>query len=87
MNDTLRDALNKDRPGYPEKRADFSTTELQLMEWYCKGISIADISTRLDLSARTINAILERLLFKTKTNGPASLAQFIEERELFKVES
>jgi DNA-binding NarL/FixJ family response regulator len=86
MNDTVRDALIKDRPGYPETRGDFSTTELQLMEWYCKEISIADISTRLDLSVRTINAILERLLFKTKTTDPASLAKFTEERELFKMQ-
>lgn len=83
MNDTVRDALILGRPGYPESKNDFSSIELLIMDWYCKTLPVTDIAARLNLSERTVNALLERIFFKTKTNDATTLAKFAKERELF----
>jgi DNA-binding NarL/FixJ family response regulator len=83
INDTVRDALIKDRPGYPETKSDFNNIELVLMEWYCKNIPMSNIANQLNLSERTVAAVLDRLFFKTKTNDAATLVKFAEERKLF----
>jgi DNA-binding NarL/FixJ family response regulator len=83
MNDTLRDALIKERPGYPETRSDYNFTELQIMEWYSRDIAVADIAARLNLIKRTVTAVIDKVLFKAKTTSPVTLAKFAEKRELF----
>lgn len=84
MNDTVWEALIKERPGKPGTKNDFNTIELIIMDWYCKNITITDIATSLNLSARTLTAVLDRIFFKTKTTDAATLAKFAEERGVFK---
>lgn len=79
INDTVKDAITRTKPISSTSGAPvFTEKEIHILELLKKGISINEMSVVVDLSPRTVQAIIDKLMKKASVQTIPALLDFIQ---------